>query len=123
MARLSLYPFQREAVEALLSDKHFIVANGGMGKSAIMLKWLEERTRLTSEPDKPNWLIVTTPAMARSGDFLSDLESFTDYTVEDFKRSGKLTIISWYGLFKLLGDKSFDTTNLLVPCMARWKCF
>lgn len=115
MAKLSLYPFQREAVEALLShDKHFIVANVGMGKSAIMLKWLEERTRLTAEPDKPNWLIITTPAKARSGDFLSDLESFTDYTVEDFKRSGKLTIISWYGLFKLLGDKSFDTTNLLV---------
>ena len=111
MAKLNLYPFQRKAVEALLSDKHFIVASVGMGKSAIMLKWLEERTRLTAEPDKPNWLIVTTPAKARSGDFLSDLESFTDYTVEQFKTTGRLMIISWYGLFKLLGDKSFDTTN------------
>ena len=75
MAKLSLYPFQREAVEALLShDKHFIVANVGMGKSAIMLKWLEERTKLTDNPEKPNWLIVTTPAKARSGDFLSDLD-------------------------------------------------
>ena len=104
MAKLQLYPFQKETVDRLLNPSpenstHFVVAPVGTGKTAVMFNWLERRQQYLNNSAKINWLIVTTPAKVKSGDFFTDLERFTDYTREAIlAHHGSFKVVSWYQL-------------------------
>lgn len=120
MTKLQLYPFQEETVDRLLNPSpenstHFVVAPVGTGKTAVMFNWLERRQQYLNNPAKINWLIVTTPAKVKSGDFFTDLERFTDYTKEAIlAHHGSFKVISWYQLDKLVKSNDIDFSGLLV---------
>ena len=120
MAKLQLYPFQKETVDRLLNPSpenstHFVVAPVGTGKTAVMFNWLERRQQYLNNPAKINWLVVTTPAKVKSGDFFTDLERFTDYTREAIlAHHGSFKVVSWYQLDKLVKSNDIDFAGLLV---------
>lgn len=89
---VSLYDFQKDAIEALLNDKHFIVCRAGAGKTAIALSWLD---RKRAETGKDKVLIVTTASKSRSGDF----EEEADVWCPSLKKSlSSFSVLSWHKL-------------------------
>lgn len=59
MTKLQLYPFQKETVDRLLNPSpenstHFVVAQTGVGKTAIMFSWLERRQQYLNNSVKIN---------------------------------------------------------------------
>lgn len=61
-----LFNFQKQAVEQLVDGKHFIISGVGSGKTAMALKWAEQKCK---ETGKKHVLVVTTASKSKTGDF------------------------------------------------------
>lgn len=103
----SLFPFQREAVKQLLAGKRIIRADCGVGKSAVMVKWLEEQ-------HPTHVIIATTASKVASGGFDDDIAKFTS---PKFKASlTALECVSWHMLYKWVKTKSYEELSQYVFC-------
>ena len=72
---MELYDFQRDAVDALLSDKHFIIAGCGAGKTAMAVVWAKKKC---DKVGKHKVLIVTTASKSKTGDFEQEYKEWND---------------------------------------------
>lgn len=89
---MELYKFQKEAVDQLVSGRHFIVAGCGAGKTAMALVWAEHACEAM---DKNKLLIVTTASKSRTGDF----EQEADVWCPSLKESlSSFSVLSWHKL-------------------------
>lgn len=84
-----LYDYQEDAVQSLMQpDKHIVVADMGLGKTAMSLRWA-----LTTPNRK--WLVVTTASARDSGQWYNELHLWTPEV-----RDCEVEVISWQGLAK-----------------------
>lgn len=99
-----LYKFQEDAVNQLLTDKYFVIAGCGAGKTAISLVWAEREQKRT---EKKRLLIVTTASKSKTGDF----ENEADEWAPNLKKSLDLfSVISWHKLADWT-KKNLDTIS------------
>lgn len=88
---MELYDYQKQAVQALLSGKHFVIAGTGLGKTAIGLTYAKATGR--------NKVLIVTTASVR--DSHSYEEEATIWCGEEWISSlSSFTVISWAGLAK-----------------------
>lgn len=85
-----LYPFQKTSVSHLLAGKHFLVAGCGVGKTAIALKWLEKKQKITGKTKVCVW---TTASKAKSGDWENELKEFAPSLL---KSLSSFSVLSWH---------------------------
>ena len=89
--KLSLFPFQEQAVDQLLKGKHFIIAGVGSGKTAMAVVWAWDKCE---ETGLNKILVVTTASKSRTGDFEEEYKRWND----DSERERSLEVISWHKL-------------------------
>lgn len=95
-----LYDFQKQSVAQLLGGKHIIISTTGSGKSAMAMRYLEERAKQTG---KQKFLIVTTASKSRAvnseglNDFEADARIFCSLSFYE-SLSSSLSLISWHKL-------------------------
>lgn len=86
-----LYQYQEETVRQLLSGRPIAILGTGMGKTAIAMRWLDAKVRLTG---KSKVLIVTTATKAKSGDMEEEADKWNG---ESWRQSLKsFEVISWH---------------------------
>ena len=94
----TLYQHQLDSIEQLLDGKHIIIAETGVGKGAISVKWAEERCK---ETGKTRLLVVTTASKAHMNpnDFEQDIETWCAPTFRDslteFETISWAKLVSW----------------------------
>lgn len=99
---LELHDYQKKAVEELLNGKHVCVIGTGLGKSAVMLRWLKAT-------GKKNVVIVTTPSKVRSDDFKKEAIMWNGQEWLDSLES--FEVISWYKLRDFVSDNLLKINN------------
>jgi len=88
-----LYDYQKDAVQALLGGKHFVIAQTGLGKGAMAVVWAKA---VCERRNKNKVLVVTTASKSRTGDFESDADLWNG---EEWRKSlSSLSVISWHKL-------------------------
>lgn len=88
---MELYDYQKEAVQALLSGKHFVIAPTGTGKSAMGLAYAKATGRRKV-------LVVTTASVRDQHNYDDEAPIWCG---EDWMSSlSSFTVISWAGLAK-----------------------
>lgn len=92
---MELYPYQKDAVNDLLSGKHIVVATMGMGKTAMLMVWLRHKCL---ETGKKKVLIITTPSKRNSGDMLTEADMWNGKAWRASLSS--FEVVSWHGLKK-----------------------
>lgn len=97
--KLSLFPFQEQAVDQLLKGKHFIIAGVGSGKTAMAVVWAWDKCE---ETGLNKILVVTTASKSRTGDFEEEYKRWND----DSERERSLEVISWHKLRAWVGANS-----------------
>lgn len=103
----NLFPFQEQAVKELLNGKHIIRADCGVGKSAIMVKWLEAQ-------HPTHVIIATTASKVAGGGFDEDFDKFAH---SGFKASlTALECVSWNMLWKWVQNKTYGELSQYVFC-------
>lgn len=89
---IDLYTYQKQAVNALLSGKHFLISNVGTGKTIMSLEY----ARRTG---KKNVLVITTAGVRDAQGFERDAVMFSDVW---YKSLSSFIVVSWAGLAKWL---------------------
>lgn len=89
-----LYKFQEETVRDLLQGKRIAILGTGFGKTAIAMRWLYEKTKITKKRDI---LIVTTATKSKSGDMEAEAVMWNG---EDWVSKVNIEVISWHKLRK-----------------------
>ena len=93
----SLFPFQKKAANRLLAGAHIIIANTGVGKTAIMFNWLA-RTKARKV------LVVSTPAKIKSHDMETEADKFNG---PEWRQSlDEYHTVSWYTLKKWADNRT-----------------
>ena len=97
-----LFKFQEEAVSKLLKGKNFIICSTGSGKSAIAMKFAEQKAKSTG---KNKVLVVTTASKckARTPEGLNDFQDEANkFCSKEFAESmsKNMTLLSWHKLSK-----------------------
>lgn len=88
---MQLYNYQAQAVQALLGGKHFVIAQTGVGKTAIGLSWAKAT-------GKQKVLVVTTAAVRDAKNYETEAPIWCG---EEWLKSLSLfTVVSWAGLAK-----------------------
>lgn len=90
---MDLYNFQKEAINQLLLDKHFIISGVGSGKTAMAVVWAEQACKNTG---KRKVLIVTTASKSRTGDFEQEAEVWCSSSF--LKSLSSFSVLSWHKL-------------------------
>lgn len=104
----SLYKFQNDSIDQLLSGKHFVIAGCGAGKTAVSLVWAYKKIK---ETGKTRLLIVTTASKSKTGDFENEADEWTP----KLKRSlSSLSVISWHKLAAWVNEKQHDVAKYVV---------
>lgn len=103
---IELYPYQKQAVEALTTGKHYLIAGVGLGKTVMSLEWARQT-------DKKHVVVVTTAsvrdACKTGGGFVSDAQSLDPVW---YKSLSSFTVISHAGLVKWLKQTSSNQFSL-----------
>lgn len=113
-ARKTLYPFQKQAVKALLNGKHFIVSTMGSGKSSISIVWAYFMCQKTK---KNKILVITTSSKTHTKNELgrNDFEQeMWDFLPEGFCRSTTLEVVSWDSLYKWVNNHKEDFKDWVI---------
>lgn len=102
-----LYDFQKDAIDRLLKDKHFIVAGCGAGKTAIALVWATKKCKRTH---KQKILVVTTASKSKTGDFEKENKIWNDDSeiVED------ITVLSWHKLAAWVKENQHSINDYVI---------
>ena len=93
---MELFPYQKDAVQALIDGKHFCSAKTGVGKGFISLFWAHAQ-------HKPKLLVVTTASKrdVKLEDGLNDFEHEADMAFPGWRTSlSSFEVISHQGLAK-----------------------
>ncbi len=90
MGKVGLYPYQKEAVQSLKGNKHFLIAGTGLGKGFISLEWARQT-------GKHNIVVVTMASKRDSHDFENEGESLDSSW---FSSLSSFSVLSWNGLKK-----------------------
>lgn len=89
----TLYDYQKDAVEQLLTGKHFVICGTGTGKGAMAVVWAKA---VCERKNKKNVLVVTTASKSRTNDFQSDADLWNG---EEWRKSlSSFSVISWHKL-------------------------
>lgn len=94
----SLYPFQQDAVKQLLGGKHIIIAQPGVGKTAVSLVWAEQAMRSSG---KHNLLVITTAQKSHTTDFQDEAKIFAPSMKPE-----KFEVVSWHMAKKWCDNKT-----------------
>lgn len=111
-----LYPFQKEAVAALLSGKHFVISGTGSGKSAVAMCYAEHKMARTG---KAKLLIVTTASKSKArtteglDDFSADAKLFCSSSFFN-SLSSSLTLLSWHKLAAWTKDHANELDEYVI---------
>lgn len=108
----SLYDFQEDALTHLLNGKHALIMGTGLGKTAVAMRWAEEKCKLTG---KNKVLVVTTASKTKAkntlgeNDFEADAKMFCS---KDFASGLKknMELLSWHKLAKWV-DAHWDALD------------
>lgn len=87
---IELYPYQKEAVKALSSGKHYLIAGVGLGKTLMSEAWARQT-------GKKHVLVVTTASVRDSNSFEADACKLDE---EWYKSLSSFTVLSHAGLTK-----------------------
>lgn len=87
-----LYDFQKDAVDKLLHDKNIIVAQPGAGKTAICLKWAENRAT-SFKGEKLKLLVITTAQKSHTTDWQDEADIFAP---ELKPKLESFEVLSWH---------------------------
>lgn len=87
---MQLYDYQKQAVDAVASGKHIVIAPVGTGKTVISLSWAKQT-------GKSKVLVVTTASVRDVRGFEKEAETwYGDW----YKSLSSFSVISWAGLAK-----------------------
>lgn len=95
----SLYDFQKTAVDQLLAGKHIVISTMGSGKTAMAMKFAEDKCK---ETGKNKLLVVTTASKVRVrneeglDDFSADAKLFCSPSFS--KSLSSFSLLSWHKL-------------------------
>lgn len=92
---MELYNFQKEAIAAILDDKHIVVSQTGSGKGAMAVVWAKS---VCDRTNKKQILIVTTASKAnmKPNDFELDADKWNG---KEWRKSlSSFSVISWHKL-------------------------
>lgn len=89
---MQLYDYQKQAVQALVSGKHFVIAGVGLGKTAIGLAWAKATGR-------NKVLVVTTASVRDQGNYPAEAPVWCGE--EWVKSLSSFSVVSWAGLKRL----------------------
>lgn len=95
-----LYDFQKQSLDQLLSGKHIIISGTGSGKTAMAMRYAEEKQKRTG---KKKIIVVTTASKVRvrnqdgDDDFSADAKRFCSLSFYQ-SLSSSLSLISWHKL-------------------------
>lgn len=96
---IPLFPYQKDSVRQLCDGKYIIRADPGTGKSAVMVKWLEQR-------QAKKIIIATTASKVASGGFNEDIDKFASSTFRT--QIDTLECVSWHMLYKWVKGKTAE---------------
>lgn len=91
--KYQMYNFQKEAIDQLVSGKHFIISGVGSGKTAMAVVWAEQKCK---ETGKSKVLIVTTASKSRTGDFEEEARAWCSSSF--FNSLSSFSVLSWHKL-------------------------
>lgn len=94
-----LFPYQKDSVRQLCDGKYIIRADPGTGKSAVMVKWLEQQKA-------KKIIIATTASKVASGGFNEDIDKFASSTFRT--QIDTLECVSWHMLYKWVKGKTAE---------------
>lgn len=109
-----LYPFQNQAVRALLSGKHILIANTGSGKAPISMVWSYFVCKRTC---KHKVLVITTSSKSKTkdefkrNDFEAEMDNFCPL---HFRDSITLEVVSWDLLYKWIRAHAKELSEWVV---------
>lgn len=83
---MELYEHQKQAIDALIHGKKFMIANMGSGKGACMLHWLKST-------GKKKWLMVTTASKRDSHDCETECDEW--FGKEMRQSLSSFSVLSW----------------------------
>lgn len=106
----TLYQHQIDSISQLLTGKHIIIAETGVGKGAISVKWAEKRCE---ETNKNKVLVVTTASKAhmKPNDFEEDIKMWCN---PNFLTSITLQVISWAKLSSWVNENLADINKWVI---------
>lgn len=116
---MGLYKFQEQAIEALASGKHIVIAQTGSGKGAMAVIWARDTCKKTG---KNKVLVVTTASKAnmKPNDFELDADKWCS---PSFRKSlSSFSVLSWHKLAQWVHSHWDDLTEYVVVFDEIAKC-
>lgn len=108
---MGLYKFQEQAIRALASGKHIVIAQTGSGKGAMAVIWARDTCKKTN---KHKVLIVTTASKAnmKPNDFEMDADKWCP---PSFRKSlSSFSVLSWHKLAQWVNSHWDELTEYVI---------